>query len=325
MKIHAITFLRDEADVVAHTLRAAAAWCDHIYVVDNGSTDGTWALVQELGQEIEAVVPVRQDERSFSEPLRGTVFREFRSRSRPGDWWCRLDADEIYIDDPCVFLAKIPERYGTVWSAHFNFYFTDEDVRRYEEDPARYAADVPPAERLHYYRNTWSELRLFRDDGRMRWPEDRAWPAPMGRVYPVRIWLRHYQYRSPEQIQRRLDVRAGLMRRAENYNFFHEVRPNWQAAVVDRNATARVADRSLRPTWRERVVPAAKLDYDAGDGRLVPRPDLMPDLPAYNREWMHHSRPGRLLLRLRATPAAPLAKPVLDAAGWARDRLHRRS
>jgi glycosyltransferase involved in cell wall biosynthesis len=298
MNIHAITIVRDEADILEQTLRAAARWCDFIYVYDNGSTDGSWEIVQRLADDLAPVVPFRRDDRPFTEPLRGVVFRQFRDRSAPGDWWCRLDTDEHYIDDPRVFLRKVPDRYGNVWSAHFNYYFTDEDLKRYEADPSAYDAAIPIQERLRYYRNNWSEVRFFRDDGTTRWREDRAWPDGLGRVYPVRIWLRHFQYRSPDQIKRRLARRAALMRRAQNYNFFHEIKTNWLRAVIDRDAAAQHVDRTLQPSWRDRIVPAEKLDYDAHDRHLVCRPDLMPPLPRFSREWMHYSRTGRMLKRM---------------------------
>ncbi len=43
----------------------------------------------------------------------------------PETEWCRLDSDEIYIDDPINFLSAVPDKYGFVFSASFNFYFTD--------------------------------------------------------------------------------------------------------------------------------------------------------------------------------------------------------
>jgi hypothetical protein len=32
-----------------------------------------------------------------------------------GDWWCILDADEFYIDDPREFLEAVPKRFSSVW------------------------------------------------------------------------------------------------------------------------------------------------------------------------------------------------------------------
>jgi len=321
MDIHGITIVRDEADVIDQSLRTAAEWCDYIYVMDNGSTDGTWEIVRRLSGDLEPVVAFQQDDRPFTESLRGVIFRHFRDNSAPGDWWCRLDADEFYIDDPRIFLRKVPPTYGNVWGSHFNFYFTDEDLRRYEEDPSRYASDVPIDKRLRYYQNNWSETRFFRDDGELVWQEDHAWPEALGRVYPVRIWLKHYQYRSPEQIEQRLNRRAGLMDRDENHNFFHEVTRNWLDNIVERKDVVRQVDRSLEPSWRDRIVPAEKLDYDAHDRQFVHHPSLLPDLPTYHFEWMLYSRPGQTVLSMRSMDPTPVSSWLVDGASWARNQL----
>src|SRR5688500_16851086 len=104
MKIHAICVVKNEADIIEETLRAAASWANWIYVLDNGSHDGTWEAVQRLAAEVPSVVPYKQDRRPFDFELRGDLLRHYVGRAKRGDWWCILDADEIYIDDPRQFL-----------------------------------------------------------------------------------------------------------------------------------------------------------------------------------------------------------------------------
>ena len=111
MKIHALTTVKDEDDVVAEALTAAARWCDYIYVLDNGSTDDTWGIVQDLARTVPQVVPYKVDPRPFSDGVRAEIFHHFRDNAGPEDWWARQDSDEFYVDDPWVFLRKIPERY----------------------------------------------------------------------------------------------------------------------------------------------------------------------------------------------------------------------
>jgi glycosyltransferase involved in cell wall biosynthesis len=182
MAIHGLCIVKNEADIIEQTLRAASRWCDHIYVFDNGSDDGTWELIQALAGELPAVVPFKQDPLPFTDALRGQIFRAYKHRAEEGDWWCVLDADEFYIDDPRLFLAAVPTRYRAVWPAVYTFLFTEQEAEAYRVDPSHYGAAVPIADKLHHYvLNDYSELRFFRHDPALA---DRA-PADLPRSDPA--------------------------------------------------------------------------------------------------------------------------------------------
>jgi glycosyltransferase involved in cell wall biosynthesis len=168
MKIHALLLVKNEADILQENLSAALHWCDYVYVLDNGSTDGTWEMVRELAQQHTEIVPFKQDDGMFSRAMRADIFNAFRSNAGPQDCWCEMDADEFYIDDPRIFLAKIPERFRTVYSASLNYYFTDHDLMVYQKDPVGYLK-IPVQQRLRYYLNNHGEPRFFRHS------EDIAW------------------------------------------------------------------------------------------------------------------------------------------------------
>ncbi|MEZ4502005.1 MAG: glycosyltransferase family 2 protein [Dehalococcoidia bacterium] len=231
--------VKDEADVVGEVLRANAEWCDRIYVIDNGSSDGSWEIVQDLASSIPAVVPFARDLRPFSDGLRGTAFEAHRREASPGDWWCKMDADEIYIDDPRTFLEAVPWRYRRVWNSSYQYFFTDRDLERYEADPVGFLA-TPVEQRIRYYLNSWSEPRFFRHTRGIVWPRTRDGRFIGGSAvgvfgnYPRRIRLKHYQFRSPEQIQHRLEARL----QAPDGEFVHEKLQSWRSdsfsAEVDR-------------------------------------------------------------------------------------------
>jgi glycosyltransferase involved in cell wall biosynthesis len=283
MKIHAMCIIKDEADIVSECLTAAAGWCDHIYVFDNGSADGTWEIVQELAERIPAVVAWKSDPAPFSDGLRAQIFNAFSSAAAPGDWWCRADADEFYIDDPRVFLRKVPAAYDVVWTASFSYYFTDRDAEAYAADPERYGDDVPVEEKIRHYVNHWGEPRFFRHRDGLRWNErDGGFPAfvETSAGYPVRIWLKHFPYRSPQQIERRLAARNQTLARGE---FAHEAIADWGSAVGAVKETRSLMERTgaefATTRWQDRIVPAASLELDAHDRRLVANEDLMPPIP----------------------------------------------
>jgi glycosyltransferase involved in cell wall biosynthesis len=283
MKIHALCIVKNEADVFEESLTSALHWCDHIYIFDNGSDDGTWQLVQTLAEQYPEIVPHKQDDVLYTNGLRADIFNAFRSNAGPQDWWCALDADEFYIDDPRIFLSKVPDHLQTVWSASLNYYFTDRDVISYQQDPLKFL-QTPVQQRLQFYCSNWGELRFFRHSDDIVWTRTQGgFPSTMftAPAYPVRIWLKHYQYRSPEQIERRLRTRSPAMKASTG--FWHEVTPNWTAAIATKRdgpldykgwgpefATSR---------WEERIVPAESLNYDASDRRYVVDESLLPRFP----------------------------------------------
>jgi hypothetical protein len=283
MKIHALCLVKNEADVLQETLISALHWCDHIYVFDNGSTDGSWELVNELAKQYPQVVPYKQDDVLYTNGLRADIFNAFQSKAGPQDWWCALDGDEFYIDDPRVFLTKVSCRFQTVWAASLNYYLTDRDVTSYEKDPVGFLK-TPVQQRMRYYLANWGELRFFRHSDSIMWARaEGGFPPAMftAPAYPVRIWLKHYQYRSPEQIQRRLRTRRPAMEASTG--FLHEVTPNWGTAIATKQ-DAPLDFKNARPEfagdcWEERVVSATSLYYDAFDRRYTVNESLMPEFP----------------------------------------------
>lgn len=131
MKVHAISIVKDEADIISQTFGNAVTWCDQIYVFDNGSTDGTWEILQKLAKKFPNIVLFGHDNRDFSDTIRSEIFNAFKSRGEYGDWWCKLDADELYIDHPHRFLTRVPEPYDLVFGSSFQYYFTERDLQRF--------------------------------------------------------------------------------------------------------------------------------------------------------------------------------------------------
>jgi hypothetical protein len=273
--IHAICVVKNEADIIETTLRKAAEWCDHIFVYDNGSVDGTWEIVNSLSRELSQVRPFKQDARRFTDTIRLEPYRRMKRCARRGDWWCRLDADEIYIDNPAEFLAQVPAENEVVWSASFQYYFTDLDLERFERDPSAHGDAVALEERCRYYKNNWSEARFFRHRRLWGWNEFSA--GRFGRPHRRRIRLKHYQYRSPRQIQQRLSTRSLAIAAGV---FPHESRRNWAESLLHAAATDFGAEAGAAPTsWKQRVAPASDLVFDDGSGDYVIDEAALPGLP----------------------------------------------
>ena len=96
----------------------------------------------------------------------------------------------------------------------------------------------------------------------------------MGSSHPRRIRYKHYQYRSPEQIQRRLDTRAEALAAG---HFVHEQRGHW--ARYSKRAAELLSEGYTGPqNWEERVVDSSTLHRYLGDGRFVADEAALPTI-----------------------------------------------
>jgi hypothetical protein len=305
LTIHGLSLVKNEGDIIAQSLTAAATWADSIYVYDNGSVDGTWEIVQSLAATHPQIIPYKREAKPYTQALRKDLFEVYRERGGDGDWWCMLDADEFFIDDPRSFLAAIPEPFDEVWSASFEYYFTDLDAERYAQDPSAYADDVPVEQKCRYYLNNWSEPRFFRDSSRLKWFEG-GWPDRLGPAARRRSRLKHLQYRSPQQIQKRIESRRDALERG---SFLHEMFPDWQGTILDPlRVDFTLSDPKHAPqTWQDRLLDASLLREDLGDGLYVVDEDALPPIPRARgraEQWLRaRGRPVKRFVR-RQRPSA---------------------
>lgn len=231
MKIHGICLVKNEADIAEYFLSESVRWCDHIYVFDTGSRDHTWELVQAAATSFPNIFAFKKSAVQFSDQLRSEVFNQFRSNTTRGDWWCRLDADEIYVDDPRSFLMRVPLAHHVVWSIHLHFYLTDADLSRFAPKDEKTPPRIDSSNLPRYYIAKNSEPRFFRYRPQLEWAGG-SWPRHLGLVTPERIRLKHFQYRSPAQIQLRLDTRREAAEGGHR-DFGHSLERTWREKITD--------------------------------------------------------------------------------------------
>ena len=219
-KIHSICLVKNEADIIEHCLTEAAKWSDRIYVYDGESTDGTWDKV--LAMQNETIIPWKRHDKSFHDCLRGEVYNAFKHQAVNGDWWCRLDADEFYPESPRDFLARVKPQYHVVWGIALDYYITHQDKDAL--DFTRSIARLLPE--LKYYKAENSEPKFFRHRSGLVWHDEHAaLPKHMGVVNRERIFYQHYRYRTPNQIQTRLDTRRHCLAESQPSP---AIEKNWQ-------------------------------------------------------------------------------------------------
>lgn len=201
MKIYSLLVVKDEADVVGLSVKDALRWSDKVIVIDNGSTDGTWELLQDIAATNPRLTLFMRHKGPFHIGLRAKAFRAFRHELGLGDWWCvRLDADEFFPGDVRPFLKKVPWWCRTVKKSSTDYVITHEDLAE-GLITGDFATDRG---QLHYcLPQKREERRFMRHSPLLVWLDRWRYPHPWGLVASKRIPADHYQYRSPAQMQRR--------------------------------------------------------------------------------------------------------------------------
>lgn len=223
-KIYSLLLVKNEADIIRESLLAAAEWSDKVIVMDNGSEDGTWEIVQQLALTNPRIVPFMQYTGAFHIGLRAKAFKAFRHEMSSKDWWCvRLDADEFFRDNPREFLAKLPKRYSVVKKQSTDYVLTHEDVE------AGFLTGDFAKDRdfiVHYLPEKRKERRFMRHRSCLFWHASWRYPHPMGCTAPQCISVDHYQYRSPQQMQGRFSTRQQAKHDGCG-SFLHENGTDW--------------------------------------------------------------------------------------------------
>ena len=247
MKIYSLLLVKNEADVITASLVDACRWSDKIIVIDNGSTDGTWEMIQSLAQTHPQIVPWMQYTGPFHIGLRAKAFRAFRKELTANDWWCvRLDADEFFPGDVRGFLAGVPKQYRTVKKYSTDYILTRDDVAQYTftgdfAKDRKYITHALPVHR--------QERRFMRHSPWLVWLERWRYPHPWGRVSPTPIPVDHYQFRSPQQMAKRYATRQQA--KADGCgSFSHERGASWEDYLdllhVGRNIVRVVDDKVVK-------------------------------------------------------------------------------
>lgn len=229
MKLYAICLVKNEDDIIAQTLTYATRHCDKIFVIDNGSTDTTWDLVRDLSQRDPRIIPFEQTHLPYNDALRARVYNQVHQELDEDDWWMILDSDEFMAENPKELIEKANrDAADIIRSWIIQFYFTEKDLAEWEGE--RDSRDKPIFERRRHYLINWQESRLFRNQRGPAWDVAINSNVPNGlkRVWRRRILNRHYQFRDPEQIEKRLQLRFG-------HPMFHAhvKSADWRASIMD--------------------------------------------------------------------------------------------
>lgn len=213
MNIYGVGVVQNEADILAESLEWALRFCRHIWLWDLGSEDATAHVASHFNTD-RLTFSVREGLR-FSSSIKGRVFAEARPHIPPDAWIYIFDADEFLEGALPEVLAQAEQQKAEkigVWQA--SFYPTPADLAKLREIGERIWAQCPVASRITHFRVEWFEWRFIRNAPDLVW--DTSGPHSVWRIgarslVPLRgappLFVRHYRYRSPQQVARRHQTR----------------------------------------------------------------------------------------------------------------------
>ena len=303
MRFHGLMLVRDEEDILPQCLEALLKWIDGVYIMDLGSTDATWQIVQEYALKDSRVVPLLSEPIIYGEGVRSYLFAKFRDRFEEGDWVMKVDADEFHHLLPPDFVRERVRRGETaVYMAWYFFRLTSTEVNAYETGRVDVFADRkrPIEQRRRMYKIAdYAEPRMFRYRTSMRWPETAAFPVNAGYVARERIPIRHYPHRDPLQMEKRYRLRTAMV--ALDACVPHWKLQDWRKDVIDFDAASGVAKEQSSNDGL-----SASPGHTAGSLYRWSPGIALPEI----RSTMHLAHP---LKRLAQRIVHPTFLPVLDA------------
>jgi hypothetical protein len=216
MKFYALLPVRDEDDIILETLKALSEWADGIFILDTGSVDNTWKLINEYSKTCSKILWKQQLPVYYTESaVRGLLFNVARKFMKEGDWFLRVDADEFHDISPRIIVSKHLQTFeSVVWHQYFNFELLMNEVDNLQDQYAILKERTRPISqrRCWYTISEYSEPRMFKYRKSMKWPDVRSQPFNGGIRAKVRLPIRHYPHRDPLQLRKRCLLRSLTMK-----------------------------------------------------------------------------------------------------------------
>ena len=227
-KIYSLLLVKNEADIIRYSIQNSLRWCDRVIALDNGSTDGTWEILQEMAARDPRIVAEGQYKGPFRIGLRARIWNKYRHELGLGDWWCvRHDADELYTDDVRAILERQKWYITTVSKRSTDYVLSEEDLRKmsgdFGKDRAQYTHTTLYPRRERRFMRAWPWLI---------WKDTWRYPHPWGIESQERLHVDHYPYRSKEQMELRWETRKEAKEQGCG-SFHHEPKDGWRSYLWD--------------------------------------------------------------------------------------------
>jgi hypothetical protein len=259
MRTAGITMVRDEADVIAATIRHMAREVDFLFVADNRSVDGTSDLLEDLRREVRVPMLVGRDNVvGYQQSHKMSALARIAHEMVGAEWIVPFDADEIWYCSPSIpisdYLEAVPDDVDIVEARLFDHVCSGAD------DP-----DEPdPVKRIQWRRHQPAILpkvacrfrpglviEMGNHGARYEDREAVTWDRMLA--------IRHFPYRSVEQIVRKIRNGAEAYAATDLPEHFGAHWRQW-GRILDSHGEEAIAD--LFHTWHFRDDPTRGVDIE---------------------------------------------------------------
>jgi glycosyltransferase involved in cell wall biosynthesis len=202
MTVVAVTMVKDEADIIAATVTHMCHQVDVVIVADNGSTDDTRAILDELAERLPVVVVVDPDV-AYTQSAKMTRLAHLAGAEHGATWIVPFDADEIWLgrvgSRRVGDVLAVPRRAEIVTATLYDHVATGADD----------ADEADPTARLQWRRSSPAPLAKvacrYRPDLVIGMGNHEAWYDSHPHVVATgQLTIRHFPYRSAEQLIRKV-------------------------------------------------------------------------------------------------------------------------
>ena len=175
---------------------------DTIFVLD-GSDDGTDERLKRYA-EVELILKDKEvvAKGGVKDYHRQVLLEAAHQRYGTGHWFTLMHGDEIFYDNPRSIIQEA-EKQGAKrvnWAVmQFFMHLSDKPLK----------TNLDVEQRLLWYSPFWVEIRQFKSSAKSQYGQKHHQVVPDGvgwRPYSKMPILKHYPYRSPEHMQRRLEL-----------------------------------------------------------------------------------------------------------------------
>lgn len=257
-----IMWNRNEADILTEIIEAALQKVDALLIADDGSTDVSWRIIQDLRAKHPEIVHIQQTPNPRDQGQKQALLNEVRRRYKPEDTWVQVIESDIKIldtdvrtaisqfahEDLCVTWQALnavrkPEDWGDV-DTYPDWKIPITDVMPFGHMMEVMLYTFRPLPGIDYTSSVWRP-----------WPQ--GWnrytkKAKHYKKHPDSPLLAHYGYRGPTHYFKKMEGKYKNKR--------HRKYPNWD--FTSRDSVARTVS-FFNGDWNTNPFPLSREGWKA--------------------------------------------------------------